>query len=177
VAAKVEAELPALPAEEADALAGPAVAADDYAKAQAGAPAAAPAAPPPAGGDDTYYYQSGMSAFNRGDCATAVTSLTKVVDPPHEAPALIPSALHHVARCEKRTGRCGKALISYEDLLDRFPSYSGRTDAMWEAAGCHRRLGHVDRAWALLDALAQVPGWRDRALAEQENLKQIKGQQ
>jgi TolA-binding protein len=175
VAAKVEAEPAPFPAEEADALAGPA-AADDYAKAKA-APAAPQAAPPPAGGDDTHYYQSGMSAFNRGDCASAVTSLNRVVDPPHDAPALIPSALHHVARCEKRTGRCGKALISYEELLQRFPGYSGRADAMWEAAGCHRRLGHVDRAWALLDQLAQIPGWRDRAVAEQENLKQIKGQQ
>jgi TolA-binding protein len=187
-AAKAEAAKEAYPiADDLDALAGPALAGPALAEEESGAaksgfapaPPMAPApqmAPEPVAGDDARFFKTGMQAYDRGDCATATTSLRRVVDPPNDAPALIPTALHHVARCEKRTGRCGKALVSYEELLQRFPSYGGRPEAMWEAAGCHRRLGHVDRAWALLDDLAEIPGWRERALAEQENLKQIKSQ-
>lgn len=172
-----------------DALPDYAGVAEGAAKSKA-APAAPAAQAPPQGapapqaeeaeayaGDDAHYYQTGMAAYNRGDCHSATIALRKVVDPPHGAPGLVPSALHHVARCEKRTGRCGKALIAYDELLNRFPAYQGRAEAMWEAAGCHRRLGHVDRAWALLDALAKIPAWRDRARAEQQNLEQLKGQE
>jgi TolA-binding protein len=125
-------------------------------------------------GDDARFYRDGMDAYNRGDCPTATIALRKVVDPPHDSPELVPSALHHVARCEKRTGRCGKAVIAYDELLNRFPGYKGRAEAMWEAAACHRRLGHVDQAWKLLDGLAQIPAWRDRARAEQKNLEPLK---
>jgi hypothetical protein len=48
---------------------------------------------------------------------------------------------------------------------------------MWEAAGCHRKLGHIDQAWKMLDALAKIPAWRDRARTEQQNLEQLKAQE
>ncbi|MBW2276976.1 MAG: zf-HC2 domain-containing protein [Deltaproteobacteria bacterium] len=175
-----EADTPG-PADEMDAVIGLGDA-DDMLAAKSKA-AAAPAAPMPQAeeaeayvGDDARFYRDGMAAYNRGDCATATISLRKVVDPPHDAPALVPSALHHVARCEKRTGRCGRAVVAYEELLNRFPGYKGRAEAMWEAAGCHRRLGHIDQAWGLLDTLAKIPAWRERARTEQQNLKQLKAQ-
>jgi TolA-binding protein len=155
--------------------------ADFPAEAEAKAKAAAPAGPLAVEGevhegDDARYYRDGMAAYNRGDCAAATISLRKVVDPPHDAPSLVAPALHHLARCEKRTGRCGKAVVAYDELLNRFPGYQGRSEAMWEAAGCHRRLGHIDRAWTLLDGLAKIPAWRDRALTEQQNLEQLKSE-
>ena len=121
-------------------------------------------------GDDALSYKDGMAAYDRGDCKTARKSLQKVVDPPHSAPDLIPSSLHHLARCEKRSGRCGKAVLYYENLLSRYPSYADRAEAMWEAAACHRRLGHVERAADLLEDLAAIPGWHAKAVAESEDL-------
>jgi len=153
--------------------------AEDKAKAAGPLPAPMPKAEEqqtPAG-DDARFYREGMDAYDRGDCATATIALRKVVDPPHDAPSLVPSALHHVARCEKRTGRCGKAVVAYDELLGRFPSYQGRAEALWEAAACHRRLGHIDRARALLDELARIPSWRDRAKTEQQNLEQLQDQE
>lgn len=122
-------------------------------------------------GDDARSYREGMDAYNRGDCSTASKQLQKVVDPPFDSPDLIPSSLHHLARCEKRSGRCGKALLYYENLLSRYLSYGDRAEAIWEAVGCHRRLGHVERASDLLDELAQIPGWHARAVAEKESLE------
>ena len=179
---KAEAADTPMPADEMDAIVGLGDA-DDMLAAKSKA-SAAPAAPMPMVeeaeaayvGDDARFYRDGMAAYDRGDCATATISLRKVVDPPHDAPALVPSALHHVARCEKRTGRCGRAVVAYEELLNRFPGYKDRAEAMWEAAGCHRRLGHIDQAFGLLDTLAKIPAWRERAKTEQQNLEQLKAQ-
>jgi len=120
-------------------------------------------------------YREGMAAYNRGDCASATRHLEAVLASPRAAPDRVPSALHHIARCEKRTGRCGSALPHYEDLLEEHPGYPDRAEALWEAASCHRRLGHVERARALLDELARYPGWRERARREIEKADGIDG--
>ncbi len=123
---------------------------------------------PSAGGEALF--RDGMDAFNRGDCSSATSALQKVVDPPLDAPGRIPAALHHLGRCAKRTGQCGKALLNYENLLDRYPGYAGRFEAMWEAVACHRRLGHVGRATEILEELAKNPAWSARAKAELRDL-------
>jgi len=120
--------------------------------------------------DDADHYRDGMNAYDRGDCAAASAALQRVLDPPVDAPDLVPSSLHHLGRCEKRSGRCAKALLFYENLISSHPAYPARADALWEAAACHRKLGHVERASALLDELADVPGWRAKAAAEKGSM-------
>ncbi|MBN2530328.1 MAG: tetratricopeptide repeat protein [Deltaproteobacteria bacterium] len=72
-------------------------------------------------------------------------------------------AIHYIARCEKRTGRCGKAVIHYEQFLTRYATYTTRTEVLYEAATCHTKLGHTDRAKILLEELSLDPKWRAKA--------------
>lgn len=121
----------------------------------AGAGASAP------GSSDAY--TRGMDAYRRGDCNTASAELAIVAASPSSYPGQVPSAVHHLARCEKRSGRCARAVNRYEDLINRYPAYSGRGDAMYEAASCYKRLGRTDKARSMLQLLETIPGWGDRA--------------
>ena len=111
----------------------------------------------------TSNFQSGLDAYNRGDCKSAIAYFNTYIDSPADPSGSIAVATHYIARCEKRTGRCGKALIHYEQLLSEYTTYSKRSDALYEAAQCHIKLGHPDRARVLLNELSLDPDWRTRA--------------
>ncbi len=164
--------MPAALAEDLDtpvgAAAGKSAVGTGYGKNEASGMFDTVAQEPSAGGEALF--RIGMEAYNRGDCSSATAAFQKVVDPPLDAPGRIPAALHHLGRCAKRTGQCGKALLNYENLLDRYPGYAGRFEAMWEAIACHRRLGHVGRATEILEELAKNPAWSARAKAELRDL-------
>ncbi|MDD5307485.1 MAG: zf-HC2 domain-containing protein [Deltaproteobacteria bacterium] len=108
-------------------------------------------------------YRDGMAAYARGDCASATEALRRVLGPASGAPDRVPSALHHMGRCEKRQGRCAEALPYYDELLGRYPSYPARAEALVEASACERRLGHLNRAKARLDELSAEPGGAAKA--------------
>jgi TolA-binding protein len=111
-------------------------------------------------------FQQGLDAYDKGDCDAANTALLRTVKSRFAVPTQKAIALHHLARCEKRSGRFGKALPWYDQLLSGYPTYSRRPEALWEAVVCHRRLGHLDRAGALLNELQRFPSWKDRASQE-----------
>ncbi len=111
------------------------------------------------GGEDDL--SRGIAAYRRGDCGTAEPILTRVVQsavPPREKAI----AIHHIARCEKRRGQCGRAISWYDRLLD-YHAYPGRGDALYESAQCHRRLGHLPTARSLLIELSRMPDEDGRA--------------
>ncbi len=135
-------------------------AADEIAAPSPSAPNSAPSSPAEEADDA---YTRGMAAFRRGDCSSAVRELSVVAASPTRYPGRAPSALHHMARCEKRRGRCANAVTRYEALIDRYPSYADRNDALYEAAQCYKRLGRFDRARTLLQRLRNEPGWESRA--------------
>lgn len=114
-------------------------------------------------------YERGMAAFRRGDCNGAKEALSRVVEGPD--PAIASSALHHIARCEKRQGRCGLALPRYAILLSRYPGYPERPSALLEAAACRRRLGQLNAARSLLEELSRIPGWEQRAREALTNIE------
>ena len=113
-----------------------------------------------------------MAAYHRGDCSQAEEAFLEIVNHQPAHPTQTPMAIHHLARCEKRQGRCGKALPWYEDLLSRFPSYEQREAALWETAQCHRKLGHLSRARTLLETLSTIPAWKTRAVQELNKLQE-----
>jgi len=138
---------------------------------------AAKASPAPFDQGVADLFAEGMDAYDRGDCAAATVSLERVVDS-YGAPAgLVPKALHHLARCARRSGSCGRAIVYYERLFAEYPGYVQRPEAMWEAAGCHRRLGHVEQSLALLRELEQLPGWGARADAEIKSIESLAADQ
>jgi TolA-binding protein/anti-sigma factor RsiW len=108
-------------------------------------------------------YAQGMKAYRRGDCGEAVIELTRVIAAPLSYPGKVPSALYHIARCEKQTGRCAQAVRHYEELSARYLSYAKRPEALYEAAGCYKRMGRKDKAREVLKELEALPGWKNRA--------------
>ncbi|MFO8073667.1 MAG: tetratricopeptide repeat protein [Polyangia bacterium] len=116
------------------------------------------------------FFSRGISAYDRGDCETATRLLERVLSTPGAAPHRVAAALHHIAGCQRRSGRCGEAVGRYEKLLDEHPGYSKRPRVLWEAASCYRRLGRIDRARETLELLAEYPQWNARARGEMENL-------
>jgi TolA-binding protein len=141
----------------------------------ADAASAAKAAPSDRG--DADLFAEGMAAYDRGDCAAANVSLERVVDSYAAPPGLVAKALHHLARCARRSGSCGRAVVYYERLFSQHPGYEDRPEAMWEAAACHRRLGHVEQALALLRQLSELPGWEGRAEAETKSIESLAADQ
>ncbi len=105
-----------------------------------------------------------ISLYRAGNCRDAVPLFQSIVTggPIAERPA----SLHYMARCDRRSGRCGQALLLYEQLLRDYRAYPDRSEALHEAASCHRRLGHDDRARELLMELSDDPDWSARARAE-----------
>ena len=120
--------------------------------------------------DGATYFSRGISAYDRGDCETATRLLERVLSTPGAAPHRVAAALHRIAGCQRRSGRCGEAVIRYEKLLDEHPGYSQRPRVLWEAASCYRRLGRIDRAREALELLAEYPRWNARARGEMDNL-------
>jgi TolA-binding protein len=137
----------------------------------------APAKPAPVDQSVADVFTEGMDAYDRGDCAAATTALERVVDSYGAPIALVPKALHHLARCARRSGSCGRAVVYYSRLFAEYPAYEERPDAMWEAAACHRRLGHVEQSLALLRELAQLPGWEQKADSEMKSIESLAAEQ
>lgn len=118
---------------------------------------------PASTGDSNNAYALGIKAYRRGDCGTALIELARVTAAPLSYPGKMPSALHHIARCEKQMGRCARAVKYYEELSSRYLSYAKRPEALYEAAGCYKRMGRTDKARAVLKKLESLPGWESRA--------------
>jgi TolA-binding protein len=117
-------------------------------------------------------YDEGQAAYARGDCRTAQTAFERTIEQPGSSPAKKASALHYLARCEKRRGRCGQAIARYNALLSDYPGYTSRPEALWEASACHRRLGQKDRARARLMELKRAAGWQTKARKELDSLSE-----
>ncbi|MCP4196036.1 MAG: tetratricopeptide repeat protein [Proteobacteria bacterium] len=139
---------------------------DGYPSAQTAAAPTKKSLPEPATSD----FHMGKEAYARGDCKTAITAFLRIVGQPSTPPSQAAFAMHHIGTCEKRQDRCVKAVEWYEKLLKRYSRYKYKAAALWEAASCYRRLGQVNRARALLDQLAPIPGWETKVKQELERL-------
>jgi TolA-binding protein len=111
----------------------------------------------------TSEFEAGLSAYRSGNCQDAIGHFRAVLDDANGSVNQLAIATHYMASCEKRTGRCGQAVIHFEHLFTSYPRYSNRSEALFEAANCHMKLGHDDRARALLEELSMDPEWRNRA--------------
>ncbi len=112
-------------------------------------------------------YARGMERYRAREYRAAAEDFASVVQRPGaDAARLLPSAMHHQARSERAVGSCGAAVRTYEGLLARYPAYSGRPEAMIEAADCYRRLGQLSAARRHLERASQVPSVASRAQQE-----------
>jgi tetratricopeptide (TPR) repeat protein len=79
--------------------------------------------------------------------------------------------LHQLAWCTARTGDTDKALVYYENLFAKYPGYTGKHQAMWEAADLYLTAGDKKHASSLLEKLAKVPSWEKKARKKREKIK------
>jgi tetratricopeptide (TPR) repeat protein len=139
---------------------------DSYPRAQAAAAPTKNGLPDTAPSD----FRMGKEAYARGDCKTAKTAFQRVVAQPATPSSQAAFAMHHIGACEKRQGRCAKAVEWYEKLLKSYANYQHKADALWQAAGCYRRLGQLNQSRALLEQLTRISGWETKARQELEQL-------
>jgi TolA-binding protein len=139
---------------------------DSYPRAQAAAAPTKSRLPDTAASD----FRMGKEAYARSDCMTAKAAFQRVVDQPATPSSKAAIAMHHIGACEKRQGRCAKAVEWYEKLLKSYPNYPHKADALWQAAGCYRRLGQRSQSRALLEQLTRISGWETKARQELEQL-------
>jgi len=122
-------------------------------------------------------YDRGMEAYRTGRYRDAADELDAFVRSPSAPTNLVPTGMHHLAMSQQRTGNFAAAARSYEQLLQRFPSYNRRPQAMLEAARVYARLGSFDRAQRLLNQLAAIPGWSGQAQTELARLQHLRAGQ
>ena len=114
-------------------------------------------------------YERAMTAYNRGDCQGATDAFEKVIRFPNRYPDKTTRAMLHLGLCEKRRGRCSRAVGWFDKVIDNHPHSSERPQALLEAARCYRRLGQDRKARMLLEKLRRIPGWADEANQELDN--------
>lgn len=97
--------------------------------------------------------EQALAAYRRGDCDSAESDLEFVASDTHSSSTNAATALHTLARCEKRQRGCSAAISLYRRLLQDFPRYFNRVEALQEAATCHRELGQTRQAQGLQDEI------------------------
>jgi hypothetical protein len=103
-------------------------------------------------------FDRGMERYRTGDYRGAADDFSDVVGRRQPDTArLLPTALHQLARSNARANSCVSAVNSYESLIERYPTYSSRPQAMIEAADCYRRLGRIDRERRMLERAMREP--------------------
>lgn len=122
-------------------------------------------------------YDRGMQAYRTGRYRDAADELDAFVRSPSAPNHLVPTGMHHLAMSQQQAGNLSAAARSYEQLLQRFPSYNRRPQAMLEMARGYGRLGSFDRAERLLSQLAAIPGWSSRAQTELTRIQHLRAGQ
>ena len=85
------------------------------------------------------------------------------------------TAALYAARSLRFGKGCSAALVRYETIPTKYPASTAASEAMWDAAACHRELGARDQARQLYQALRKAPASRERAEASLADLERSSG--
>jgi len=131
-------------------------------------PAAAAQAPADKAQDP---FDAAMSKKKAKDYEGCVSILAALKKSPSSTSKSAAKVHHQLAWCTAASGDAKKALVLYENLLAKHPSYAGRHQAMMEAADLYAKLGDKKGARALLEKLLDVPAFEKKARKKLEKLK------
>ena len=116
-------------------------------------------------------YSEARDRFSSGDYDGALSYLQSIVKKTTPSSASMASVYHMLAKTWKKKGNSGKALIYYENLFARYPSYSQISQARWEAALLYIAAGDTKQAKKLLEKLVKNPSYKDKAKKKLDSLK------
>ena len=108
------------------------------------------------------YYEA-RDRFASGDYDGALSYLQSIVKKTSPSSASMAGVYHMLAKTWKQKGNSSKALIYYENLFARYPSYGQISQARWEAAQLYIAAGDTKQAKKLLDKLVKNPAYKDKA--------------
>jgi anti-sigma factor (TIGR02949 family) len=116
-------------------------------------------------------FDAAMSKKKDKDYKGCVSILSALKKSPSSTGKSAARVHHQLAWCTAAAGDAKKALVLYENLLAKHPSYAGRHQAMMEAADLYAKLGDKKGARALLEKLLDVPKYEKKAKKKLEKLK------
>ncbi len=113
--------------------------------------------------------EEGRFEFGLVDDALAV--LSSVVKDPSTTTTSLAYIYHLLAKTWKKKGNSGKAILYYENLFARYPSYSYTDQAQWEAAQIYLETGDTAQARKLLEKLLGSGQYKDKAQKKIDSIK------
>jgi TolA-binding protein len=116
-------------------------------------------------------FDAAMSKKKDKDYKGCISILSSLKKSPSSTTKSAARVQHQLASCTASSGDAKKALVLYENLLAKHPSYPGRHQAMMEAADLYAKLGDKKGARALLEKLLDVPKYEKKAKKKLEKLK------
>ena len=105
-------------------------------------------------------FQQALAAYRAGRYAEAERLFEAIAEAGGDE---APQAALHAARSARASGGCPEAAARFDEVHSRYAGTAVAAEAAWQAAGCYRSMGQIDRARKNYQALADVPGYADRA--------------
>jgi|GEM_PF-2627792 len=116
-------------------------------------------------------YDDAKKAFSDGDFDKAISILSSIINGSFTSNTPLSHVYHLLAKSWKGKGKNQKAIIYYENLFARFPSYSNIEDAKWEGAEIYIQMGEKEKAIKLLESLLSSKKYSEKARKKIDSLK------
>jgi len=157
-------------AEKAQAQAEEKAATVDKAEAAKTSAAATPAAPAKEAAPAKDPYVQARDDYQSGNYDAALSLLNAVLKDPSSTTTSLAYIYHLLGKVWNKKGNNSKALVYYENLFARYPSYPYIAQARWEAAQLYIATGDKDQAKKLLEKLLDNADYKDKARKKLDTL-------
>jgi TolA-binding protein len=115
-------------------------------------------------------YVQARDAYQSGSYDAALSVLNAVLKDPSSTTTSLAYIYHLLGKVWNKKGNNSKALVYYENLFARYPSYPYIAQARWEAAQLYVATGDKDQAKKLLEKLLDSPDYKDKARKKLDTL-------
>jgi TolA-binding protein len=115
-------------------------------------------------------YVQARDNYQSGNYDAALSLLNAVLKDPSSTTTSLAYIYHLLGKVWNKKGNNSKALVYYENLFARYPSYPYISQARWEAAQLYIATGDKDQAKKLLEKLLDSADYKDKAKKKLDTL-------
>lgn len=115
-------------------------------------------------------YALARDYYQDGDYDKALKVLNAVLKSPSSTTTGMAYVYHLLGKVWNKKGKKSKALVYYENLFTRYPSYAYINQARWEAALLYIATGEKSQAGKLLEKLLKSSKYKDKARKKLDSL-------